>query len=249
MLIPLDMYNIICHLFVAWIGSLASFLCFFASPVAGRLSDKLNCRYVTVIGAVSSAVGLLLSSFANRIIVYYFTYSLLVGFGVSCVRTSSFLVVAQYFCKRKPFATGILSAGAGLGLFVLAPVIRAFLDGFGLDNTFRFLAGIVFVGGIPALLYDPSVEENGSDPQDSSSQLEEEDSELREQTKIVDCSMWTVPAFTVFTLVFMMDSLGSSITRIHLVSIQFSLLYSKLVQDEKENSGSLTSKFQCIAFT
>ena len=182
---------------------------------------------MTMIGAVSSAVGLLLSSFASRIIVYYFTYSLLVGFGASCVRTSSFLVVAQYFCKRKPLATGILSAGAGLGLFVFAPVIRAFLDSFGLDNTFRFLAGIVFVGGIPALLYDPNVEEDGSDPQDTSSQREEEESQLREQTKIVDCSVWTVPAFTVFAVGFMMDSLGASITRIHLVSIQF-LLWFKM---------------------
>ena len=178
---------IICLLFIAWIGSLASFLCFFASPVAGRLAEKLNCRYVTMIGAVSSAVGLLLSSFANRLIVYFFTYSLLVGFGSSCIRTSSFLVVAQYFHKRKPFATGILSAGAGLGLFVLAPVIRAFLNSVGLDNTFRFLAGILFVGGIPALLYDPSVVEDGSEPHDSSLQLEEaEDSQPRGPTKIVD---------------------------------------------------------------
>ena len=190
--------------------------------MAGRLSERLNCRYVTMIGAVSSAVGLLLSSFANRLIVYFFTYSLLVGFGSSCIRTSSFLVVAQYFHKRKPFATGILSAGAGLGLFVLAPVIRAFLDSFGLDNTFRFLAGILFVGGIPALLYDPSVVEDGSEPQDSSFQLEEaEDSQPREPTKIVDCSVWTVPAFTVFALGFMMNSLGASIPRIHMVSIQF----------------------------
>jgi len=197
--------------------------------VAGRLSEKLNCRYVTMIGAVSSAVGLLLSSFANDIIVYFFTYSLLVGFGASCIRTSSFLVVAQYFQKRKPFATGILSAGASLGLFVLAPIIRAFLDSFGLDNTFRFLAGILFMGGIPALLYDPSVEEDGSESHDSSLQLEEtEDSQPREQSKIVDCSVWMVPAFTVFALGFMMNSLGASIPRIHLVSIQFSMLYGRL---------------------
>lgn len=219
LLIPLDMYNIISHFFIAWIGSLTSCLCFFASPVAGRLSDKLNCRRVTMIGAVSSAIGLTLSSFANRIIVYYFTFSLLVGFGSSCIRTSSFLVVAQYFHKRKPFATGILSAGAGLGLFVLAPIIRALLDSFGLDNTFRFLAGIVLVGGIPALVFDPSVEQVGSEPLDSTSRQEEEDSQLREQSKIVDCSVWTVPAFTVFALGFMMDALGASIIRIHLVSI------------------------------
>ena len=77
------------------------------------------------------------------------------------------------------------------------------------------------MGGIPALVFDPSVEQDGSEPHDSTSRQEEEDSQLREQTKIVDCSVWTVPAFTVIALGFMMDSLGASIIRIHLVSINF----------------------------
>ncbi|KAJ7330736.1 hypothetical protein OS493_021665 [Desmophyllum pertusum] len=98
------------------------------------------------------------------------------GFGASCVRTSSFLVVAKYFHKRRPFATGILSSGAGLGLSVLAPLTQTLLANFGLGNTLRFLAGIFFVGGIPALAYDPNVEED--DLRDSTSQLQEEDSHV-----------------------------------------------------------------------
>ena len=170
------------------------------------MSEKLNCRYVTMIGAVTSLLGLISSSFSNGIIIYYFTYSLLVGFGTSCVRTSSFLVVAKYFHKRRPFATGILTSGAGLGLFVFAPVIQALLDSF----------GFVFVSGILALVYDPNVEEH--DQHDSTSQSEEEDSHVRGKAKIVNCSVWMVPTFTVFALAYMMDSLGASITRIHLVS-------------------------------
>ena len=169
-----------------------------------------------MVGAGIAAIGLVLASFANRIIIYYFTYSLLLGFGASCVRTSSFLVVAKYFNKRRPFATGLLTSGAGLGLFVFAPVVQALLDSFGLDNTFRFLAGIVFVSGIPALVYDPDVEEH--DQHDSTLQLEEEDSHERGKAKIIDCSVWTVPAFTVFALAFVMDRFGGSITRVHLVS-------------------------------
>jgi len=201
----------------AWIGSLQSFLIFFASPVAGRMSEKFSCRYVSMIGAVTSAIGLVLSSFANSIIIHYLTYGLLFGFGSSCVRTSSFLVVAKYFDKRRPFATGILTSGAGLGLFVLAPVVRALLDNFSLENTFRFLAGIAFVGGIPALTFDPNVEQDN--PNNSNSQLEEEGSRKERKTKIiVDCSVWTVPAFTVFALALAMDRFGGAITRMHLVS-------------------------------
>ena len=187
--------------------------------MAGHISEKFSCRYVNMIGAVTSAVGFVLSSFANNTIIYYFTYSLLFGIGSSCVRTSSFLVVAKYFDKRKSFATGILTSGAGLGAFVLAPVTRALLDNFSLDNTFRFLAGIAFVGGIPALAFDPNVEQDN--PNSSNSQLEEEVEGSCKEKKakvIVDCSVWTVPAFTVFALALVMDRFGGSITRMHLVS-------------------------------
>ena len=90
------------------------------------------------------------------------------------------------------------------------------LDKFGLGNTLRFLAGITFIGGVPALAYDPNVEEN--DHCDSSPQMEEEDSYIRQSARIVDCSVWMVPTFTVFALANMIDSLGGSITHIHLVS-------------------------------
>ena len=187
--------------------------------MAGRISEKFSCRYVNMIGAVTSAVGFVLSSFANNTIIYYFTYSLLFGIGSSFVRTSSFLMVAKYFDKRQSFATGILTSGAGLGAFVLAPVTRALLDNFSLDNTFRFLAGIAFVGGIPALAFDPNVEQDNLNSSNSRLEEEVEGSCKEKKAKvIVDCSVWTVPAFTVFALALVMDRFGGSITRMHLVS-------------------------------
>ena len=185
------------------------------------MSEKFSCRYVNMIGAVISTVGFVLSSFANNTIIYYFTYSLLFGIGSSCVRTSSYLMIAKYFDKRRPFATGIVTSGSGLGVFILAPVTRALLDNFGLDNTFRFLAGIAFVGGIPALAFDPNVEQDNN-PNSFNSQLAEECSckevKKRKPKIVVDCSVWTVPAFTVFALALVMDRFGGSITRMHLVS-------------------------------
>jgi len=204
-------------LFAAWIGSLGRSLVFFAGPVAARLTEKFNCRSVTMVGAVTVAVGLTLTSFAKSIIFYYFTYGLIAGFGSSCIRTSSFLVVAKYFQKRKPFATGLLTAGAGLGMFTLAPLTQILLDNFGLDNTFRLLAGIAFVGGIPAVTYDPNVEE--TDPQDSeATESEDENSDAVRKVKLVDCSVWGVPTFSVFALAFMMNSIGRAVPTIHLVS-------------------------------
>jgi len=207
------------------------------------MTEKFSCRCVSIAGAVTSAIGLVLSSFANKIIIYYFTYGLLFGIGSSCVRTSNFLVVAKYFDKRRPFATGILTSGAGLGLFVLAPVTRTFLDNFSLENTLRFLAGIAFVGGIPALAYDPHVEQDN--PTNSDSQVEGDGSRsVRKAKIIVDCSVWTVPAFTVFAMALVMDRFGGSITRLHLVK------YSEEQGVSSDNSARLLMFYglsSCIA--
>lgn len=72
------------------------------------------------------------------------------------------------------------------------------------------------MGGIPALAYDPHVERDN--PTNSNSQLEGDGSRnVRKAKIIVDCSVWTVPAFTVFAMALVMDRFGSSITRMHLV--------------------------------
>ena len=94
--------------FSAWIVSLAYFPLLFSSPVAGRLLDKFSCRFVTMLGVLSSTVGLVLASFAKSAFVYYLTYSLFVGFGICCLSVSGYLVVAKYFHERRPFAARIL---------------------------------------------------------------------------------------------------------------------------------------------
>ena len=197
--------------------------------MAASITEKLNCRLVSIIGAVTVAVGLISTSFAESIIIYYFTYSLIVGFGTCCIRTSTFLVVAQYFHRQKPFATGMLTAGAGMGMFLLAPLIQTLLDNFGLHNTFRFLAGIVFVSGFSALVYDPNVEE--IDPKDSATlELDDENNETGSKMKIVDCSVWRVPIFTVFSLVYMLNCAGTYFLVIHLVSYYHLLWVYKVVR-------------------
>ena len=185
--------------------------------MAARITEKLSCRLVSIIGVATFTVGLILTSFAQSIIIYYFTYSLIVGFGACCIRTSSFLVVAQYFQRQRPLATGMLTAGSGMGMFLVAPLIQTLLDNFGLHNTFRFLAGIMFVSGFSALVYDPNVEE--TDPKDSATlELDDENNETGGKMKIVDCSVWRVPTFTVFSLVFTLNCAGTYVPFIHLVS-------------------------------
>lgn len=202
--------------FAAWIGSLAIALMFFAGPLAARLTEIYSCRFVAIFGVLLSAVALLVTSFAENVIIYFFTYSLMGGFGSCCIRISSFLVIAKYFCKKKPLATGIVTASSSLGLFIFAPLTQVFLDNYGLQNTFRIFSGIVLCSGICTVTYDPYVEE--TDTNDSGSKVKEQAVVVDGKRKFMDCSLWRVPTFTVFALAYAMYFTGKTVPNIHLVS-------------------------------
>lgn len=199
----------------AWIGSLAIALMFFAGPLAARLTEIYSCRFVAIFGVLLSAVALLVTSFAENVIIYFFTYSLMGGFGSCCIRISSFLVIAKYFCKRKPLATGIVTASSSLGLFIFAPLTQVFLDNYGLQNTFRIFSGIVLCSGICTVTFDPYVEE--TDTNDSGSKVTEQAVVVDGKRKFMDCSLWRVPTFTVFALAYAMYFTGKTVPNIHLV--------------------------------
>ena len=200
-------------------------LIFFAGPLAARLTEIYSCRFVAILGVLLCAVALLVTSFAENVIIYFFTYGLMGGFGSCCIRISSFLVIAKYFCKRKPFATGILTASSSLGLFIFAPLTQVFVDNYGLQNTFRIFSGIALFSGICALTYDPYVEE--TDTNDSGSEAKEQAVAVGRKRKLVDCSVWRVPRFTVFVLAYAMYFIGKTVPAIHLVSCFFLTLRLK----------------------
>lgn len=181
------------------------------------MTKVLNSRYVTMFGAFIIAAGLTSTSFAESIFIYYGTYSIMVGFGISCVRTANFLVVAKYFRRWKSVSTGIVTAGTGFGEIVFSPLTQILVVNFGLVNSFRYLAAMVFTCGFLAVVYDPDVEEFEDD--DDYVSLEDENSDASYNgVNIVDCSTWRSPPFIVFSLASMMKSAGTYVVLVHLVS-------------------------------
>ena len=180
------------------------------------MTKVLNSRYVTMFGALIIAAGLASTSFAESIFIYFWTFSIMVGFGISCVRTANFLVVAKYFRRWKSVSTGILTAGTGFGEIVFSPLTQILVVNFGLVNSFRYLAAMVFTCGFLAVVYDPDVQEI----EDDYVSLENENCDAGyDDANIVDCSMWRAPPFIIFSLASMMKSAGTYVVLIHLVSI------------------------------
>lgn len=58
---------------------------------------------------------------------------------------SCYVVISQYFEKKRSMATGIIASGSGLGVIAVAPILQALLNIFGWKKTYRIVAGIFSV--------------------------------------------------------------------------------------------------------
>ena len=124
------------------VGSLAVAGAGLFGPVTAKLIDRFGCRVVTIAGALKYAVGLITTSQASSIDVIFLTYSVIFGFGNSCVYTSVFVIVPKYFHKWRPDVIGMISAGPAAGVFVMSPIVQALLDRFGWRGAYIGQAGL-----------------------------------------------------------------------------------------------------------
>lgn len=91
----------------AWISSIFMAVPLLSGPIASYLTDRYGCRKVTIVGAITSAIGFLLSAVCNSMEMLFLTFGVIAGFGLSLCYVAAVVIVAYYFDKRRSFATGI----------------------------------------------------------------------------------------------------------------------------------------------
>ena len=202
-------------------------LSYFAAPVAGHLSDRFGCRIVTILGSLTCALSLLVTSFAKSITHLFLSYGLLFGLGAACVRTCTFLVAAKCFYRRRSLATGLVSSGTGLGIFICGPIVQELLDAIGLHNTYRFLIAFALVvcvlaGTFPSIVKEvEEVDKKLEDQVDKEQAIHTKEKQklCLPRRKMFDCSVWKTPRFTVVTIAYAVVVLGDYVPLMHLVSV------------------------------
>ena len=128
---------------------------FFVGYPASILSAKYGCRAVTILGGFFTSLGLFLSSFANRIEIIYFTHGIVFGIGSGFSYLPALVMVANYFDKKRSFATGIATAGSNLGALSLAPLQQILVAQVGWRNCYRFLGGFSILIMVCGILFRP----------------------------------------------------------------------------------------------
>jgi MFS family permease len=97
-----------------------------ASPLFGRLMDRLGPRSVMELGVVLMASGLLLAPLTTQPWHLYLTIGVLVGAGSICLGyTGQSMYLANWFHRSRGLAIGFAFAGVGVGSVTLLPWVQA----------------------------------------------------------------------------------------------------------------------------
>ena len=206
----------------AWVGSVGIALIFVLGPLTSMLVNRLGYRLTAILGGLLGSIGLLLSSFASSIYVIYGTYSVLFGFGGSCIFVSSYVVTSQYFERNRSIATGILASGTGLGVLGMAPVLQGLLDSFEWRKTYRLTAAIYSAVGVLGLTFSPVLVDKGKNTAERENEgledlNEEERRRIEKSNKWIDFSVFKEKVFVVLTLSMSVAFIGHLTPRLHLV--------------------------------
>src|SRR3990170_599380 len=122
------------------------------SFVWGALSDRVGGRAVTVAGGFLLGLGLVLSSQVTVLAWFYVTFGVMVGFAVGAFYAPLSATASRWFTSRRGLALGVVSAGIGLGTFVIAPLARGLTNAWGWRGAMLALGDLAWLVVIPVAL-------------------------------------------------------------------------------------------------
>jgi MFS family permease len=108
-----------------------------AAPFAGGLIDRFGPRRVMPIGALLTALGLILMSRSTSLWHFYVAFGLIAAAGTSLLQIVPLTtIVANWFERHRGTAIGIVSAGSGAGQLALLPLIQILIKDIGWRHTY-----------------------------------------------------------------------------------------------------------------
>jgi MFS family permease len=124
------------------------------NPLIGALCARFKPLRVMAGGGALMGLALFADSFIGSPLELYLAFGVLTALGVAAAGWVPGLVYVQReFRERVGFAIGIISAGIGVGMMLLIPLIQVFIDAFGWRAAFRVLAVMSVLWIVPSSLW------------------------------------------------------------------------------------------------
>jgi len=123
------------------------------SPVIGHLLDRYGVKKIVAAGTVILTLGLILTSQVNSLWQFYIFFGLVTALGFSFTGMIPHVVlISEWFSDRRGSAFGLVYAGTGAGILILAPFIQWLIAGWGWAVALEVLGALVAVLVLPLVL-------------------------------------------------------------------------------------------------
>ncbi|KAH8819815.1 major facilitator superfamily protein [Xylogone sp. PMI_703] len=126
----------------AFIGGFQFALAFAVAPIATVTARQLGMRATMLFGISLQTLGFICASFVRRIWQLYITQGILAGIGSGFIFVPATPILSQWFSKKRSLATGIGSAGSGIGGLIFSFGITSIVHNVSLAWAFRITAFI-----------------------------------------------------------------------------------------------------------
>lgn len=123
-------------------------------PFAGRLVEQFGPRYLMIVGAITMATGLLLTSQVSQWWQLYLSFGFITAIGLAaCGWVPAVILTEKWFPNKVGSALGFVTAGIGVGIFAVVPFSNYLIEISGWRNTYQILALIVLALILPAAFF------------------------------------------------------------------------------------------------
>jgi MFS family permease len=122
------------------------------SFVWGALSDRVGTRVTSAAGGALLGLGMVLSSQVTSLWQLAVTFGLMVGFAVGAFYAPLSATATKWFTANRGLAVATVSAGIGVGTFVVAPLTRWLTTLFDWRITMIIIGDLCWLIVIPAAL-------------------------------------------------------------------------------------------------
>ena len=189
---------------IALVFSIAAFIFYSLGAIAGPLADRWSTRNLVATGLIAMIIGYLAASQANSLPILYAAYGAGVGIGIGLSYVPAIGAVQSWFVQKRARASGIATAGLGLGTLVLPFTVGRLIPEFGWRGSFLMLAIVVACLGIPAA----ALIRRRADPALSSAPSSD---------RLGPLAAWQEHGFRLFYLVIVFSSFCIFIPYVHVV--------------------------------
>ena len=146
--------------------------------IVGKLNDRLGPRLIMTACGLFLGLGYLLMSQVNTVWQFYLFYGVMIGVGMSGSDISPLSTLARWFIKKRGMMSGIIKAGAGMGMLIMPLATNWLISNYGWHTSYIVIGFIALVFSLPvaqSLKHDPSqmgLSPNGDEVKEESISLE-----------------------------------------------------------------------------